>query len=458
MRLFLVSILCLQPLWSETDYYPKIREQLLAAEKECAKIAKLDDRNYHLANIARLFARAGYLEDAIRIVEVVPSDFNFLLLAKAQALYGETSQAHTTLRRILGPVDRANFSASVAHLLWQTGNRKEAERILLLADDSIPTIADGKKREQIRNEVKAQREYMQGEPPISLSPIPQPKPPQQPARLRDDFPYSVDGFRPLNPTKAEKDRVEGASFLTALYTLIAAQKWKDAMEHAALAETDEQKLLGLASVAHLMVQAGRLDLAEQVIANLPETNPDTILAKAEAWSYLGAAMAKSAWKDKAGTLFNRSERLARNISLPALTKGKLFVLSELALNRRQALEIEESKQTFKDCLELVKQIAPDPKPVPGRPRPARVRQELLNRILSVQLRADDSEGAKQTENTWLLLEPTGAHEAISNIWFHWNKYEEAFRVTNQITKLTDRLEHVQWLLNQLLTLAGAPNN
>src|SRR5262249_14395595 len=135
--------------------------------------------------------------------------------------------------------------------------------------------------------IAQQREALPNEPPVPLSPTPHPKTPVMASSNVPAFPITVDGFRDQNPDDTTKQTKVDEGYLTQLYALVAARNSAQLRKHVEEASTPFQKTLGLASLEHLLIQLGTLELADESARTMPDDSADCSLAKAEALTAAG---------------------------------------------------------------------------------------------------------------------------------------------------------------------------
>jgi hypothetical protein len=113
---------------SANDFYPEIRSLILEAETASAGITALPDGSKPLSTTAELLARAGYLDDAMRVgarAGVPPEQFAF-----AQTLYGDLPGALKAVAAMRDLERRTTRFTDIAHLLWRMGDRTNASKVL----------------------------------------------------------------------------------------------------------------------------------------------------------------------------------------------------------------------------------------------------------------------------------------------------------------------------------------
>ena len=284
------------------DFYPEIRSLILEAETASGGITKLPDGSQPLVWAADLLARAGYLEDAMRVgakAGVSPERFVF-----AQTLYGDLEGALKTVAAMGDAERKTTRLTDVAHLLWRMGDRPNARKVLDEAERTAKVIPNLEHRKFQLRVVTQQREALPADPPIPISAMPR----SEPRRVADSsippFPVSVDGFRDEDSSGVTSRAKINEVFLTRLYELVAARDSDGLRKHTERAATPFQKALGLASIEHLLIQLGALQEAEQSARAMPDDGADCSLAKAEALTAAASAWARNGDSDRARENFD----------------------------------------------------------------------------------------------------------------------------------------------------------
>ena len=125
MRPFVVIAVTLLPMVAQEagqhDRYPEIRALIREAELAAVNIQFLKDRSEPSSWAARLYGRAGYLEDAARALGNKPDSAGYFLW-RARVVYGDLAGAEQSLAAIADPERKAGAMASLADLLWKMGD------------------------------------------------------------------------------------------------------------------------------------------------------------------------------------------------------------------------------------------------------------------------------------------------------------------------------------------------
>jgi len=458
-RLLLVYALLLTPSPAETarDFYPEVRKILLEVETAAAGIAVLPDRGEPLPWAARLFARAGYLDDAARVLTKAGRGQE--QIASARVLYGDLPGGLQAVGAVRDAERRVMFFTGIAHVLWEMGDRSNAQTLLDQAERLLPTIANPAHRKVQAGMVSTLKDALPDEPPRRLSSKPDPKPrPPAPSSI-PSFPITVDGYRDVPPEVVTRRALENEDYLTQMYALIAAGDRQALEKHTAGASSIFQKTLGLASIEHLLIQLGATAEAEQYARAIPDDGADCSLAKVEALSAAAVAWGHKGTDERARQCFNDA---LTNVSSVArdLAFGKAVVTGAIAAAQADAGLIATSQATFDLALKLVSEVAPRPRPVNGvYPKTyswLHFQDDAYRAIFASQIRAHDLGSARRTANLWRRAAGRDANTSIIMAWFAAGQRDDALSYARSLKDLTERVPALLVVADSLLDEAGAP--
>ncbi|MDQ6678942.1 MAG: hypothetical protein M3Z09_16790, partial [Acidobacteriota bacterium] len=161
-----LSFAILLPGSPSKDNYPKIRLLIAEVENASTGIRSLPDKSIPLESVAHLYARAGYLEDAARVLKVanLPLD----RMSRAQALYGDFEGA---LRSLVGTRDsmlKTSQTTAIAMVLWSMGEPLKAAIVLDNAEACAKTIPDPIHKKRQLQMIQQQREVLPDPPPVPV--------------------------------------------------------------------------------------------------------------------------------------------------------------------------------------------------------------------------------------------------------------------------------------------------
>ena len=223
-------------------------------------------------------------------------------------------------------------SMGFSTVLWQLGNKLDAALVVAEAERTARGIADPEKRALRFKNLEVFKSAIAEDPPLPLSVVPKPrlKPPPPVSGGLPPFPITVEGFRSSASAIASKAAESDQVFLTTLYALAGAQDRIGLAKQAATAVSARQRVLGVASLEHLLIQAGALDGAEEAARAIPGDGLDLTLAKAEALAAAGRAWAVSCNLDNSVRCFNDAVAVLTKVRAPALALGKVKVAAAIA--------------------------------------------------------------------------------------------------------------------------------
>lgn len=440
------------------DYYPEIRSIILEAEEASAGIAVLPGGSRPLLWAADLLARAGYLEDAMRVgaKAALPRE----QFASAQTLYGDLEGAYKAVAVIGDPERRTTRLAGLGNILWRMGDRANARKLLDEAEQAangIPNLAHRKVQLQL---IAQQRGVLSDDPPVPLSTKPNPAPRKNTTNsLIPAFPVTVDGFRDKSPEEVAKSTKENEVYLTQIYALVARLDRQGILKHTAEASSPFQKTLGLASIEHLLIQLGALKDAEQSARAIPDDGADCTLAKAEALTAAGAAWARMGDSNRAQETFDAALQSVAFVGRD-LAFGKAVVTAEIAAAEAESGMVATANETFETALKFVSQVEARPKPVNGvYPKTyfgRRFQDDAYRSIFGVEISAHDLGAARHTVELWREAGGPGDNVSIVNAWLSFERKDEALSYARSLKDPNERVPALLWMARDLLDEAGAP--
>jgi tetratricopeptide (TPR) repeat protein len=454
----LLALASAQLVSSANDFYPEIRTLILEAEMASAGITALPDKSNPLSTAAALLARAGYLDDAVRVgarAGVSPEDSAF-----AQTLYGDLPGALKAVAAMRDVERRTTRLTDIAHLLWRMGDRANASKVLDEAERIANLILNLEHRKFHLRVITQERAALSGEPPIPISALPHPESPKAANLAIPAFPVSVDGFRDEDPAGVTNRAKTNEEYLTRLYALVVAHDSEGLRRHTEQAATPFQKALGLASLEHLLIQVGAVEQAEQSARAIPDDNEDCSLAKAEALTATATAWGRKGDSERARENFDAALQAAASVGGSDLAFGKAVVTASIAAAQAESGMVLLSNKTFETALKLVLQIKPRPKPINGvYPKNyfgGRFQDGGYNAIFGFALRAHNLGIARNALELWRALGVAGVHEDIMYAWLGAGRRDEAISYAHSLKEGTSRAQALLWLARTLLDEAGAP--
>lgn len=310
----------------QVAFYPDAWALIHEAEIASAHTVMFDDRSRPSDWEGHLYARAGYLEDAARAFGTHPAYPTVLL--KAQALYGDLPSAEKGLEAITDPRVRTNSLLAVADVLWRMGQPDQARRLLANAKKSALLVPSPSTRQALLVSIDQVDRFVGEAPPNFLSTKPNPLIPRhEDSSSLPSFPITPEGFSSLSPSEMEVRAEQNATLMNELYGRIAAR------DQAGLAKildrplTPFRKALALASIEHLLIQSAQPQTAEDYARQIPETDVDCRLAKAEALSAAGAAWFKAGESAKGNADFELARQFVTDskASLAARVRAMISI-------------------------------------------------------------------------------------------------------------------------------------
>jgi len=318
MRPFVVIAVTLLPMVAQEagqhDRYPEIRALMREAELAAVNIQFLKDRSEPSSWAARLYGRAGYLEDAARALGNKPDSAGYFLW-RARVLYGDLAGAEQSLAAIADPERKAGAMASLADLLWKMGDPTNARSRFEAARELAPKIVNPDHRKRLLATIEQGLMYVSEDPPYRISAMPRP---QKRFQLQGSpiplFPITTDGFRDLDSEQVAHRVSANGEFMTKLYGRMEAHDRDGLFSLAESAGSPFQYTLGMAAIEHILIQAGLPEDAELYANKIPEQDSDCSLAKAEALSAAGAAWLRTGESERAHNDFEAAIRLVKSVT------------------------------------------------------------------------------------------------------------------------------------------------
>jgi tetratricopeptide (TPR) repeat protein len=465
MRLFTLMMAALVPLGAQgetarTDRYPEIRVLIREAETASVNIQYLDDRSDPHSWGARLFARAGYLDDAARAFgKLDPAVEPPYDLWRARVLYGDLAGAEKSLESIADPGHKAQAMTSLAYLLWKMGEPAKARIRFEAARQIALKIANLEHRKEVLATIGRLLTNSPVEPQDRVSATPRPRKKFDiEDQLIPPFPVTTDGFRDLDRKEFANRALENGELMTKLYAKMEAGNREDTLRIVESAATPFQKALGMASIEHILIQAGRPDVAEQYAQKISASDSDCLLAKAEALSAAGAAWLRAGDAGRAHPDFEAAIGLVK--SVPDLPFGKVLVMLSIGSAQAKGGLVASAGASFRLAKELALELPVRPVAVkPSAKTTAAVthyRGEAYSRILPAVIRAHDLGAANEAAKLWRLADDK-ASLTIAEAWLDAGRTDEAVASARAIADVSERVETLLVLARELLNRAGAPD-
>lgn len=438
------------------DLYPRIHKIIQAAETTSANIRAFDDRSLPAEWAGRLYARAGYVQDAERAFSRSSGVVSFVLL-KAYVLYGDGAAADRLLTRIADPYKRGQADLVVADVFWRMGQLERAETYAKEAKKSAERLSDPVRRANLLQLANQDAEYMTGPAPNSLSPSP--SPPVATEQTKSPFtmfPITAGGFADETQAQIESDAKVNGALMEEIYKRVMARDRQGLERLRDAARTPFQKTLLIASIEHLFIQAHQPQMAEQLAATIPEADDECTLAKAEALRSVAAEWLRAEAIDHANTAFARAVGLAQSAN--KLPIGEVAVLASIAEAQATGRLTATSHETLESAKRIAAQLPLPPAVISGggRPRPmSHYRPEAYREILAVAVRHDLGT-AREIANLWRTAD-RNADSYIMRAWFQAGEADEAIAFARSIENTAERAKMEFWLAQLMLDDAGAPN-
>ncbi|MCC6538952.1 MAG: hypothetical protein IT162_15465 [Bryobacterales bacterium] len=432
------------------DRYPEARALLAEAEALLPRMA-LDARQPLAYSLADLYARGGYLDDAIRVAAVSRHPAPII---SARVLYGDSAGALATARATADPYGRSNILITVGQTAWRAGDKLTAKLALAEAERASRGIPDAVKRARQADMVRQLLDVLPNDPPIPLSAEPSPRPrPGPPPDYLPPFPMTVEGFREAELPAAAVQA--DASYLTALYAAVAARDRTGLEKLASTARSPRQKLLGTASLAHLFLQANAPPAVEEAARSVETDGADIALAKAELLAAAGRAWARGRDFDRARICFEDAVALVKSVKVPALSAGKVKVVSAIARLQSDSRLAGAMAETFDLALALAAAV-----PAPLKPGPylaTRGPSDAYRLVFETALKAQRVEIARQAAARWNAASQGQAAGSIAMEWFSAGHRDEALTFARSLHSPAARAGALKDIAYEILEAAGAPH-
>lgn len=439
------------------DYYPQARALIQEAEKTAtaAGVTALERRSDVRSWAARLYASGGYLEDAARVLgKSAAADPYF---QRARAIYGELPAVERETEAIVDHDLRASRLLALADLVWKMGDAARARKHLESARLDALKIPDPVKRKKTIDKVEFELKYLTDEPPMRISAKPQPWS-RTAARqsVLPAFPITTGGFRNKDPQGATSKAHRDEEFLQKLFGFMAAR------DHTALANLVEtagspfQKILALASIEHIMIQTYEPKAASALARQMPESDADCLLAKAEALASSGAAWSRKLDDANAKEDFALAAKLVR--AADDLPLGKVAVMVTIADGQCRAGLKEDCRKTLEDAIEIAQALPPTRPPYTAAGNRVRVnhyRYEAYSKILDEALYHKLSPVVSRVSDLWIQVEDD-AGQTIAVALADGGQLDAAIDLVRRIAKPAAKISAMLELAESLLNHGGVP--
>jgi len=375
-----------------------------------------------------LYAHAGYIEDAKRVIG--PSKVPSYRLWKARVIYGDLTGAEASLDKIANIESKAGRFASLADLLWRMKQPELARSRFEKARRLAAQIPELKARTRVLDEVKLGLTYVSEEPPIVVSPVPQPRERSTPSEpTLPNFPMTTDGFRERSPAVREALMRSDEAFLKALYDRMAVKDRAGVFAMAEGAKTVRHRSLGFAGVGHILIQGAQAEAAEDTIRRMPEVDGDSRWAKAEALTETRAAWLRQGRSERADRCFVDARGLVESVN--ELPMGKLVVTLRMARAQSVGGMVSSAGESLRKALALAEGLPVRPPSVPGRrtvtPAGVNYRDEGFQLILEVAISARDLGVVTILEEKW-----RGSESSIATVRLTAGHKELALQAARRI--------------------------
>lgn len=426
---------------------------LLAAELSAENVRQLADGSNPWTWAGSLYARAGYLADAERVLG--PSEEPDFVLWSARVVYGDLAGAEVSIDKISSPASKAGSFVALANLLWRMQRPELARARFEKAQMIAAGIPNGRERTRVLEGVRLGLMYVNDPPPIVVSPEPAPMPKKQPnPPWLPEFPITTGGFRVLTPLARAAQMKADEVYLKSLYGRIAAKDRDGAFGMVKAAKTARQQTLGFATLGHLLLQAGVPEEAENVFRQMGEADSDSRLAKAEALTSAGVAWLQREKSDAAGRCFQDSWSLVNQVN--DLPMAKLTVTLRLARAQSSHGMVASAAQSLQQAWELAKTLPERPKRIPGQRAVTlpgvRYRDEGHEKVLLAAILARDLGLATRIEEKW-----RGGGAAVALAWLEAGYPERAVATAKRIVDRQNRTTAFLRMASHLLEVGGAPH-
>ncbi|WP_031500753.1 hypothetical protein [Bryobacter aggregatus] len=442
---------------AQIDVYPEIRALLREAETAFSELRPVDRARWTRDHIATLYSKAGYFADADRVFGAEESGWPRHL--KAFAVYGRAADAEKLANAMTDPEVKAQSLMSLADVAWKMGQPGEAKRLYQAALAVLPKYANVGHRANNQATITRNISYLGEEPPYRLSAVPTPRERSLPgASPVAPFPITTDGFRSRDSKTVSSQSKADNDLLERLFERMRAQDREGLNALLESAQTPFQKTLGFACIEHILIQLHQPEAAESFANQIPESTPDTRLAKAEAMRAVGAEWLRLKNLDRARTAF--SAATAHVQSAPDLVWGQTMVLTGMAAVQARYGMSTESARSFELAVEYGRRLPLFPTPPKGGsyPKPSGVhyRDEGYRAMLIAAIEVNHLAFAQKVSALW-SQDATDAATSIVNSWLQAGMVEPATLFARQIKDPQQRTDAFIALAKDRAFLDGVPN-
>ena len=465
LTLFIVATLSTRAQQSAVtvDRYPEIRVLIHEAETAAVNIRFLDDRSNPHTWAASLYARAGYLDDAARVFDkqtssLPPASQPPFALWCARVVYGDLPGAEKLLNANTDPEHRTAAMTALGHLLWRMGEPEKARIRLEAARQFAPKITNVQHRQRLLSSIDQELAYLAEAPPEQLSATPKP---QKRIAAQDSpfpsFPITTDGFRDLDLKEVARRATANGEFMKKLYGRMEVGDREGLLRIAESAATPFQMALGMASIEHILIQAGHPEMTVQYVEKMPVIDADCLLAKAEALSAAGASWLRVGDSGRAHTQFEAAIKLVE--SVPDLPLGKVLVILSIGSAQAKGGLVATAGASFRIAKELALALPVRPlaAKLPSKtPAVVHYRDEAYGKILLATIRAHDVSGANDAARLWREVDNRAGPEIVE-AWLDAGRTDDAVAAAREIEDVPQRVKTLLVLARDLLNNAGAPN-
>ncbi len=438
---------------AQRDLYPEVRALLLEAELAANGLRELADGLNPWTRMGEMYARAGYVADAERVMG--PTKEPSYRVWQARVVYGDLAGAEASFEKIGSPESKAACYAAMANLLWRMQEPELARSRFEKARKLAARIPELKGRTQVLASVRLGLTYVGDQPPSVVTPVPQPRQRRSPSEpTLPDFPMTTGGFREQTPAIREALMRSDEAFLKALYDRMASKDRDGTFALAERAKTVRQRSLGYAAIGHILIQGAQAEAAEETIRRMPEMDVDSQLAKAEALTETGAAWLRQGKSDRADGCFREARGLVEGVK--ELPLARLLVTLRMARAQSVGGMVSSAAEGLRKALALAEGLPVRPPLVPGRrpvtPAGVKYRDEGFQLILPVAILARDLGVATTVEEKW---KESGS--SIATEWLNAGHKDLALAVARRIEDQQERVAALLNIASQLLDEGGAPS-
>lgn len=215
-----------------------------------------------------------------------------------------------------------------------------------------------------------------------------------------------------------------------------------------------RKTVGLASIAHIYIQAYKPAEADAIVKRMPENDADCQLAKAEALSAVGSAWLRALDDVRARRAFESAERMVRSAN--DIPMGKVSVMLAVAEAQFRGGLKTEGSAAFASAIELANALPVRP---PNSSAPSRIgvryyRYQAQQKILDSAVTVKDAAPARLVSDQW-LREEGDAGPSTARAWFNGEYAGEAIEYAKKSTTPARKVDNLLGLADTMLT-ASAP--